>query len=117
VSGNRTRVLEAARRVAYVWMSLRPEVRDAFRTEDVTLAAELDGLFAAVEEPEAHRIGVRKVVSRGRAENGYQPETEYLWTCSCRSGRTSGDMGTSPAAKSAADWHYAHPTEFPGWLE
>lgn len=112
----RTRTLEAARRVAHLWKNFGRE-REFVRSD---LANELDTLLEAVasslDAPEEHRTAARTITSRGRAENGWQPEREYVWSCSCRPGEQSGDMGGSGWAKQAADKHRADPTQFPGWI-
>jgi hypothetical protein len=114
VSVARTEGLAAARKTAYVWNSLRPGARDAVRATDATLAGVLDEMLVLCQESTPHRAMSWKQVSRGTAENGYQPETEYFWSCPCREGH-SDDMGESVWAKQAVDKHIADPTQFPGW--
>lgn len=114
-----TRTLEAARRVAYLWKS--PDVRVLRDQVHPDLARELDTLVQAVAEvrdtPVEHRAFARKEIERGRPENGYQPETEYVWSCSCRPGKKSGDLGSQAEANAAVTAHLDDPTQFPGWLE
>lgn len=116
----RTRTLEAARRVAHVWNGV-DDMGRRWVSEQVSpeLRTELDTLLESVSaaSEEQHRTNPRTITGRGRAENGYQPEREYVWSCSCRPGEQSGDMGGSGWAKQAADKHRADPTQFPGWLE
>lgn len=118
MSHARTEITEAARRVGYIWNSLRPEVRDEIRVIDVSLAAELDMLrdLCAGKLVSDHMTGVNVDVDR-RAENGYQPEHEFFWYCSCRPGKRSGDMGMLSSAHGARGIHEQDPTQFPGWLE
>src|SRR3982750_3467440 len=100
----RTRTLEAARRVAHLWNTVGDPGAQMIREKiSPALARELDGLLeavsSAIDAPEEHRTAARTITSRGRAENGYQPEREYVWSCSCRPGKQSGDMGASAWAK------------------
>lgn len=115
----RTRTLEAARRVAFIWNTVGDPGQQMLREKiSPALARELDTLLEAARAPEPaerHAATSWKSVSRGRAENGWQPETEYLWTCSCREGH-SGDMNDTVWAKQAVDKHLEDPTQFPGWL-
>lgn len=110
------RIIESARQIAELWKQRAGERDQAdVRFEDAPLADLLDELVRRCSAPVHHPFAFKQIV-RGRAENGYQPETEHFWTCACRDGK-SGDMGGSQWAKQAADTHRADPTQFPGWPE
>lgn len=109
------RIIESAREVARIWSELSRSQQEVTRGYVAPkLANALDELVRRCSAP-VHRPFAFKKTVRGRAENGWQPETEYFWTCTCRDGH-SGDMGGSGYAKQAADKHEADPTQFPGWL-
>lgn len=110
------RIIESAREVARVWKHMQDTRHPHRDTTNEGLLVVLDELVRRCSAPEVvvHRADSWKHVMRGSAENGYQPETEYLWTCICREGH-SDDMGESVWAKQAVDKHIADPTQFPGW--
>lgn len=110
------RIIESAREVARVWKHMQDTRHPHRDTTNEGLLVVLDELVRRCSVPEVHRTSVRTITSRGRAENGWQPEREYVWSCSCRPGVESGDMGGSAWAKQAADKHRDDPTLFPGWL-
>lgn len=111
------RIIESAREVAGFWNACDDWAKKTLREQiSVDLGDRLDELVRRCSVTKAHRPFAFKQTVRGRAENGWQPETEHFWTCACRDGK-SGDMGGSGWAKQAADKHRANPTQFPGWLE
>lgn len=114
------RIIESARRVAAAWKKVdlddisRDALGEAYEVLVPTMDL-LDELADRCSAPEVvHTPTHWKHVMRGRPENGYQPEVEYLWSCACREGQ-SDDMGESVWAKQAVDKHIADPTQFPGW--
>lgn len=119
MSQTRREVIESARKAAFMWKS-SPATRELVRGSNRFLADELDVLLGLCSEKSGrssdHMTGVNADVNR-RPENGYQPEHEFYWYCSCRPGKTSGDMGMLSSAHGARGIHEQDPTQFPGWLE
>lgn len=111
------RIIESAREVARVWTHMRDTSHPHHGTTNESLSVVLDELVRRCSEPSPghHTWPWRKVVPGG-PENGHQPEIEYVWSCRCREGESSGDMNSMAAALEAANSHRADPTQFPGWL-
>jgi len=107
------RIIESARRVAELWKDADAG-RDALTETYGSMVPALDELVRRCSAP-VHRIWARPHTPHGRAENGYQPEPEYYWGCSCIPEEKSIDMLSAAAAIQAAEQHEADPTQFPGW--
>lgn len=114
------RIIESARRVAAAWkqVDLDDISRDALGKAYEALVPTMDLLDELADRCSApiHRTWARPHTPRGRAENGWQPEPEFYWGCSCIPEEKSGDMLSAFAAIQAAEAHEADPTQFPGWL-
>lgn len=106
------RILESARRVAELWKDADAG-RDALTETYGSMVPALDELVGRCSEPMIHRTEARTITTPGRAEDGYQPEREYVWSCSCAPGWKSEDQGGSAWAKQAADKHRNDPERFP----
>lgn len=116
----REQMLQAAERLGQYWRGWPQDGRIKFREHYPTIAPMLDELVVFCKDlPLAtdHQVRVFPVSERGRAENGYQPEREWVWACSCRPNRYSGDMMHANAAKEAVAEHLVDPTQFSGWVE